>query len=337
MPSQTDHPHRRSLLNTCAATVLASVLTALAATGAHAQAYPSRPIQIIVGFPAGSTTDFVSRLAAEHLRAKLGQPVIVVNKPGANGAIGAVEAAHAAPDGYTLMATNTSLITVNPQLYRKPGYQASDFTAVTTITAAPLILTVNPTSERTGSFRTVSDLVKFAKAKPGDLRYASAGPGNITGLAFEVLANKAGFKALHVPYKGAVPAQQGVLGKEVDAFLDTPMAVPLVKAGKLTALAVTGPTRWRDLPDVPTMKEAGFPDVEVIFWGALMAPAKTPPEIIDKLYNALLSLREDPNLVRQLMPHGDVELLAPKEFADRIRKETAIWGEIIRRENLQLD
>jgi len=115
------------------------------------------------------------------------------------------------------------------------------------------------------------------------------------------------------------------------------MAVPHVKAGRLTALAVTGPTRWRDLPDVPTMKEAGFPEVEVVFWGALMAPAKTPPEIIDKLYTALSSLRDDPNMVRQLLPHGDVVLLPPNEFAERIRQETAIWGEIIRRENLQLD
>lgn len=327
---------RRQLLGWLAAGLAATTSVPAFAQGA-AQGYPSKPIQIIVGFPAGSTTDIVTRVAAEHLRKKLGQPVIVINKPGANGVIGATEAARAAPDGYTLMATNTSLITVNPQLYRKLSYAQSDFTAVTTLTAAPLILTINPQSERMGGFNTVQELANFAKAKPGDLRYASAGPGNITGLAFEVLANNAGFKALHVPYKGAVAAQQGVMGKEVDAFLDTPMAVPHVKAGRLRALAVTGPTRWRDLPDVPTMREAGFSDVYVVFWGALMAPAKTPPEIIDKLYNAMSSLRDDPEAVRQLLPHGDVELLPPKEFNERIRKETAVWGEIIRRENLQLD
>lgn len=334
--TRPEFPARRRLLGG-----LLAACTALAAQGAgaqgQAQSYPSRTIQIIVGFPAGSTTDLVTRVVAEHLRVKLGQPVIVVNKPGANGVIGATEAARATPDGYTLMATNTSLITVNPQLYRKLGYKQSDFTAVATITAAPLILTINPQSERTAAFKTVSDLVSFAKAKPGDLRYASAGPGNITGLAFEVLSNKAGFKALHVPYKGAVAAQQGVMAKEVDTFLDTPMAVPHIKSGKLAALAVTGPTRWRDLPDVPTMKEAGFPDVQVVFWGALMAPANTPPEIIDKLYAALSTLRDDPNAVRQLLPHGDVELLPPKEFNERIRQETEVWGEIIRREGLQLD
>jgi len=327
-------PPRRTLI----AALLAGA-AALSAGAAHAQAqgYPNRPIQIIVGFAAGSTTDIVTRVAAEHLRTKLGQPVVVVNKPGANGVIGATEAARAAPDGYTLMATNSSLITVNPQLYKKLGYQQSDFAPVTTLTMAPLILTVNPQSERTGSFKSAADLAAFARARPGELKYGSAGPGNITGLAFEVFSNKAGFKALHVPYKGAVAAQQGVMAKEVDTFLDTPMAVPHVKAGRLTALAVTGPTRWRDLPDVPTMKEAGFPEVEVTYWGALMAPAKTPPEIIEKIYSALSSLRDDPNLVRQLLPHGDVVMMPPKEFAERIAKETAVWGEIIRRENLQLD
>jgi tripartite-type tricarboxylate transporter receptor subunit TctC len=335
MPSNPLPTMRRQLLGALVA-VSAALPAAAFAQGA-AQGYPNRPIQILVGFAAGSTTDIVTRVAAEHLRNKLGQPVVVINKPGANGSIAAIEAARAAPDGYTLMATNSSLITVNPQLYRKPGYAQTDFTGVTTLTMAPLILTINPQSERTAGMRSAADMAAWARSRPGELRYASAGPGNITGLAFEVFANKGGFKALHVPYKGAVPAQQGVMGREVDTFLDTPMAVPHVKAGRLTALAVTGPTRWRDLPDVPTMKEAGFPDVEVVFWGALVAPARTPPEIIDKLHAALASLRDDPNLVKQLLPHGDIGLITPKEFNERIRKETAIWGEIIRRENLQLD
>ncbi len=335
MPSTFAPETRRQFVGALIAT--AALLPAAAFAQGAAQNYPSRPIQILVGFAAGSTTDIVTRVAAEHLRNKLGQPVVVINKPGANGSIAAIEAARAAPDGYTLMATNSSLITVNPQLYRRPGYAQTDFTGVTTLTMAPLILTINPQSERTAGMRSAADMATWARTRPGELRYASAGPGNITGLAFEVFANKGGFKALHVPYKGAVPAQQGVMGKEVDTFLDTPMAVPHVKAGRLTALAVTGPTRWRDLPDVPTMKEAGFPEVEVVFWGALVAPAKTPPEIIDKLHAALSSLRDDPNLVKQLLPHGDIGLIPPKEFNERIRKETAIWGEIIRRENLQLD
>lgn len=307
------------------------------AGAAHAQAFPTRPIQIIVGFAAGTTTDTIARVAAEHLRTRLGQPVIVINKPGANGVIGATEVMRAAADGHTLLATNTSSITVNPHLYRKLGYQMSDFTPVAMVTSAPLILTVNPANERIGSIRTVADLVNYARANPGALSYAAAGPGNITGLTFRILNNHAGIKATEVLYKSAVASQLGVLGKEVDAFIDTPLAVPPVKAGKLTALAVTGAKRWRDLPDVPTMKEAGYPQIDVTFWLALFAPAQTPPAIVEKLYEAMASLREDANLVRQLLPHGDIELTGPKAFSERLRTESAAWAEIIRRENIQLD
>ena len=320
--------------------LVGGLLAACAAVGtgtASAQTFPSKPIQIVVGFAAGTTTDVIARVAAEHMRNKFGLPVIVINKPGANGVIAATEVARAAPDGHTLLATNTSSMTVNPHLYRKLGYQMSDFAPVTMVTQAPLILTVNPTNERTGSIRTVADLVTYARANPGMLSYAAAGPGNITGLTFRILNNHAGIKANEVIYKSAVASQLAVLGKEVDSFIDTPGAVPHVKAGKLTALAVTSTRRWRDLPDVPTMKEAGFPQIDVTFWLALFVPAQTPAAIIDKLYTTLASLRDDPVLVRQLLSHGDVEMTNPKEFGERIRSESAMWGEIIRRENIQLE
>ena len=316
--------------------LLAACAVAAAST-AHAQAFPSKPIQIVVGFAAGTTTDVIARVAAEHLRAKLGVPVVVINKPGANGVIAATEVSRAAADGHTLLATNTSSMTVNPHLYRKLGYQLSDFVPVTMVTQAPLILTVNPTNERTGSFKTVADMITYMKANPGVLSYAAAGPGNITGLTFRILNNHAGVKANEVVYKSAVASQLGVLGKEVDAFIDTPGAVPHVKAGKLTALAVTSSKRWRDLPDVPTMKEAGYPQIDVTFWLALFAPSQTPPAIIDKLYSTLATLRDDPALVRQLVAHGDVEMTNPKDFGERIRTESAMWGEIIKRENIVLD
>lgn len=315
----------------------AAVAALPAAAQSPAQGFPSKPIQIVVGFAAGTTTDTIARVAAEQLRARLGQPVVVINKPGANGVIGATEVARAAPDGHTLLATNTSSMTVNPHLYRKLGYTMADFAPVTLMTSAPLILTVNPANERTGHIRTVAELVSWAKARPGSLSYAAAGPGNITGLTFRILNNHAGIKANEVLYKSAVASQMGVLAKEVDAFIDTPLAVPPIKAGKLTALAVTGPRRWRDLPDVPTLKEAGFPQIDVTFWLALFAPAQTPPAIIEKLHTALAGLKDDPNLVRQLLPHGDVDLTGPREFAERIRVESAGWAEIIKRENIQLD
>lgn len=307
------------------------------AAPAGAQGFPNRPIQIVVGFPAGSIIDVVTRVAAEHLRNRLGQPVVVINKPGANGVIAATEVARAAPDGYTLLSSNSSSMTVNHFLYRKLGYQPSDFTPVTMLTSAPLILVVNAQGDRTASMRTVADMVEFARAKPDEFTFAAGGPGNITGLTFKILANHANVKVRQVLYKSAAAAQLGLLGKEVDAFVDTPQAGPHVRAGKLTALAVTGPRRWRDLPDVPTLKEAGFPQVEVVFWLSLFAPAKTPPEIVDKLHGTLATLREDANLAKQLLPHGDIELMGPKEHIERIRVESAMWGEIIRKENLQLD
>lgn len=317
--------------------VVAASLAAVMAGGVQAQAFPTKPIQIVVGFAAGTTTDTIARVAAEHLRVKLGQPVVVINKPGANGVIGATEVARAVADGHTLLATNTSSMTVNPHLYRKLGYQMNDFVPVAMVTQAPLILTVNPGNERLASVRTVADLVGYARANPGALSYAGAGPGNITGLTFRILNNHAGIKANEVLYKSAVASQLAVLSKEVDAFIDTPLAVPHVKAGKLTALAVTSPKRWRDLPDVPTMKEAGYPQIDVTFWLALFAPAQTPPAIVEKLHAALVSLKDDANLVKQLLPHGDVEMTGPKEFGERIRAESAMWAEIIKRENIQLD
>jgi tripartite-type tricarboxylate transporter receptor subunit TctC len=304
---------------------------------AQVQPYPVKPIQIIVGFPAGTTTDLVVRVAAEALRARLGQPVVVINKPGANGAIGAGEVARASADGYTLLGTNTSSMTVNPHLYKKAGYQLADFAPLAMLTSAPLILTINPQGERTASVRTVADLVAFGRANPDKLSYAAAGPGNITGLTFRILSNQAGFKATEVLYKSAAASQLALLGKEIDAFIDTPLAVPQVRSGKLSALAVTSSTRWRDLPEVPTLKEAGYPNIDVTFWLALFAPAQTPPEIVEKLYSAIASMRDDAALMKQLTAHGDPVLMPPREFGEKVRAESAMWADIIRRENIQLE
>ncbi|MFT3800498.1 MAG: tripartite tricarboxylate transporter substrate binding protein [Burkholderiaceae bacterium] len=317
--------------------VLSAVLCVIAGTAA-AQAYPSKPIQIVVGFPAGTVTDFVARIAAERLRQQLGQPVVVINKPGANGAIGAQEVARAPADGYTLLGTNTSSMVVNPHLYRHSGYRLDDFRPVSVMTSAPLMLTVNADSERTGAFRTVADLVDYARARPDDLSYAAAGPGNITGLTFRILANAAGIEVREVQYKSATASQLAVLAKEVDAFIDTPQALPNIRAGKLTALAVTSSRRWSELPDVPTMAEAGYPQIDVTFWLALFAPASTPSDVVERLHGALRSLADDAGLARQLSAHGAIEVdTEPVGFAERIRRESALWAETVRRENIRLD
>ncbi len=327
--------HRRFLR---AATV--AMLAASVAGQVHAQttAFPGRPLRIIVGFPPGSSTDSIARASAEHLRLKLGQPVVVDNRPGANGVLGATEAARAAADGYTLLATNSSGITVNPQIYKKITYQPErDFAALTMSVSAPFILTINPSGERTASVNTVADLVALARARPGQLTYGSAGAGNLGHLGFEMINNRAGIRTVHVPYKGGSAAHLALLAREVDAHLATPSAVPTIKSGKLRALAVTSAKRWPDLPDVPTMIDAGFAGFDVPFWLGLMVPAQTPAPVIQTLYSALASMRDDANASRQLRVQGAVELMDPKTFAVRIRAETAAWGEVIKRENIQID
>ena len=305
----------------------------------HAQtpAWPSKPLRFVVGFPAGSITDSVARVLAEHLRGKLGQPVVVENRPGANGVLGVTEAARAAPDGYTILVTNSSSITVNPQLYKKLSYETRDFTPVSMVVSAPFILVVNPNNERTAAVNTLADFLALSKSKAGQLSYGSAGLGNLAHLSFETINNRAGIKTVHVPYKASSAAQIGLLGKEIDVLLDTPVASQQIQAGRLKALAVTSNKRWRDLPNVPTFAEAGLPGIDVTFWLGVLVPTATPAPIVQALAQAIQSVREDANAMKQLAIQGVVDLSDPTEFAARVRSETAAWGEVIRRENIQLD
>lgn len=323
---------RRAVLNAPLA-----LLAASPATRAQTASFPSRPLRIVVGFPPGNTLDVVTRIVAEALRKKLGQPIVVENKPGANGTIAASDVLRSPPDGHTLLATNSSGMTVNPQLYKKLGYQLADFAPVSMIVSAPLILTTHPGNERTRGVRTVADLMALARAKPGEMRFGSAGPGNITELSFATITNRAGVKFTTVPYKGTAAAQGGLLGQEVDCALDVPAAIPLVKAGRLNAVAVTGATRWRDLPDVPTIDESGFPGFEVTFWLALVASSQTPAPIVQALNAAISGLRADPAVTNLLLPHGNLELTDSDTFGRRMRTEYDMWAEVIRRENISLD
>lgn len=300
--------------------------------------YPSRPIRMMVGFPPGSSTDSIARAVGEHLRLKLGQPVVVDNRPGANGVLGVTDAAKATPDGYTLLATNSSSITVNPQIYRKISYRPErDFTPLTMAISAPFILTVNAAHDRTSNVHSVADLVKLARTRPNQLTYGSGGPGNLAHLGFEMINNRAGITSVHVPYKSGNAALLAVLGREIDMMLTTPSAVPHVTAGRLKALAVTTSRRWHELPGTPTMIESGYADFDVPFWLGILAPSKTPPAIIRTLYETISTMREDAAASKPLRAMGTVELMDPVNFASRIRAETALWGEIIKREKIQLD
>ena len=209
--------------------------------------------------------------------------MIVDNKPGANGAIGVGEVARSAPDGYTLLVTNSSSITINPQIYKKISYQTKDFAPVTMLLDAPFILTANPDWAGKHQIGSAQDLIVYAKRNPDKISYGSAGPGNIAHLAFASWSNRTGVKTTHVPDKTASQAQLAVLSGELDTQFDTWSALPQIAAGKLLPLAVTAPQRMKQLPNVPTMAEAGYADFNVTFWAGLLAPAGTPPGIVNKL------------------------------------------------------
>ena len=326
-------PTRRATLALC----LAASWLAAAPAQAQADNWPAKPIRIVVGFPAGSFTDTIARAVSDQLSKQLGQPVIVDNKPGANGAIGVGEVARSAPDGYTLLVTNSSSITINPQIYKKITYQPKDFAPVTMLLDAPFILTANPDWASKHQIRSAQDVIAYAKRNPDKISYGSAGPGNIAHLAFAQWSNRTGVKTTHVPYKSASQAQLAVLSGELDTQFDTWSALPQIAASKLLPLAVTAPQRMKQLPNVPTMAEAGYADFNVTFWAGLFAPAGTPPAIVDKLYEATKSMLQNEHARNVLSKQGDMVMLAPEPFGQRIAKEVADWKQVIQREAISLD
>ena len=316
-----------------AATAFALPLAAAADDGA----WPSRPIKMIVPFPAGSFTDTVERVLSDRMTKTLGQPVVVENKSGANGLIGVGEAAKAAPDGYTLLVTNSSSITINPQIYKKAPYTPTDLAPVTLVLEAPFILVANPEWAQKNNIGTVKDLVQYATKHPGTLSYGSAGPGNVAHLSYLLLNNRAKIKTTHVPYKSAGQAQMAVLSGELQTTFDTWTAVPHIKAGKLKPLAISGTKRMAQLPDVPTMEEAGYAPFNSTFWIGMLAPAGTPPQILQKLDAAARGVLEDAKAKAGLSAQGDVIMVGPVDYAKRVEKEVVDWGAVIRREGVTLD
>ena len=264
------------------ARVIAAAATA-ALLGLHtesAQAYPDRPISMIVPFAPGGPTDIIARIVADSLSHALKQPVVVENKPGAAGNIGMGLAARAKPDGYTLLLTSTA-IAVNPAIYKSLPYDPiKDFTPVSELVDSPNVLVVKPSS----GIKTVGDLVARAKAAPGTFNYSSPGIGTKSNLTGEELKVRAGIEMTHIAYRGAGPASVAVLDGTVQVgSVALPAAEGMIKSGQLTALAVTGPERWSDLPNVPTMIESGYPGFVSVTFSALFAPAGTPKDIVELL------------------------------------------------------
>ncbi|HVY58760.1 MAG TPA: tripartite tricarboxylate transporter substrate binding protein [Xanthobacteraceae bacterium] len=309
----------------------------LAGSGrAAAEDYPSRPVRLIVAFTAGGTTDFSARLLADKLRTVLGQPVIVENKPGANGAIAAEYVAKADPDGYTLFFTTVGAVAVNPALRADLPYDpVKDFVPVGLAVRNSTMLVVS------SSFKANSakELAVLAKAQPGHITVAITGIGAISHLGLELYQAAAGVKFQAVPYRGASQAVTDILGGQLDAlFGDVPTILSQVRAGKLKPLAATSKERSEIFPDVPTFVEQGFAGVVGDNWAGVLAPARTPPDIIRKLNAAMTTALNDAELRQKLGNSGVTPWpSSPEEFARYLKEEIDRWGEVVRTHHIKLD
>jgi tripartite-type tricarboxylate transporter receptor subunit TctC len=296
-------------------------------------AWPARPIRIIVPLPPGGPSDIVLRGAAEKMQAVLKQPIIIDNKPGAAGNLGAAEAARATADGYTWLWSTDTLLTVNPHVYPKLNFKPEDLQPVMRASAFSQTLVCNPAL----GFKGVADLVKAARQRR--LTYASGGAGSPGHLSTELFKTAAGIEMVHIPYKGPAPAMQDVIGGQVDCgFLAGPTVLPLVRAGKLVALAVSGAKRSPLLPDVPTVAEAGYPGFDATFSLVLFAPRGVPRSVIDTMHAALAAALNQPELVERLR-QTDQEVIAdsPEASAARLAADSRTWGSVARKIGLQLD
>ncbi len=300
---------------------------ALWSTIAVAQSYPTKPIRIIVGYPAGGPTDMIARTVAQKLSPALGQQVIVDNRPGASGMIGAELAVKAPPDGYTLLTVPITYA-VTPSVFPKMPYDAEkDLAPVALVAAAPFILVVHPTLP----VKTVKDLIALAKSRPGQINYASASAGGMPHLAGELFNIMAGVKLTHIPYKGAAPATIDLLAGQVSLMVNNMLsAMPHVKSGKLRAVAVTSAKRSSAVPELPTVAET-IPGFEASGWYGAFAPAATPREIIAKLNGEINRLMRQPDVAQRLAGDGvEAVTMTPAEFGTYLHSEIVKWGKVVK-------
>ena len=316
-------------------TFLAAALLALA-TPAFSQGYPSKPVKIVVGFAPGSATDILARVVADAFSKSMGQPFVVENKPGAGGSIGAAQVKDAPADGYTLVAAGSGPFGINPAIQSNLPYDAvRDFALIGNIVLTPQALVVGTQTP----YRTLKDFVDAAKAKPGEVPYASLGNGSTSHLAMEAFQAAAGIKLNHVPFKGSGDAQTAILAGQVPIMSDTiPGILAQVKAGKLRAIGVAIPKRSAFLPDVPTVAEQGYPGFEAVGWIGLAAPAKTPPAVLDKLNAEIRKMLQDPAVkakFEQLAfePVGD----SREQFTAFVKSEIAKWSQVAKASGAKVD
>ena len=316
-------------------TVLAALGLTAATIDANAQTWPTKPIRAIVPVAAGSTTDIIPRVVFEQLSSQLGQTIVVENRTGAGGTIGAAFVAKADPDGYTILA-HGSAHTIAPALYPNLSYHpARDFAAVVPFGISPSVLVVSPAK----GFKTVGDLVAVAKAKPGALNFSSVGVGTATHLSAERFRSSAGVEALHVPFRGGAEAMSEVIAGRVDFFFGpVGLVLPQIREGKLVGLVVNSSKRAAALPDIPTTLEAGFNDAEYPIWFGIFAPAKTPRDIVDHLQRETVKALQAPKVREKLSALGvDPMVMTPAEFDAHVQKEIAINAALVKAAGIKPD
>jgi tripartite-type tricarboxylate transporter receptor subunit TctC len=320
---------RRTFLYGAAATICA------VPRGAQAQAYPNHTVRIIVPTPAGGPVDTMARVIANALPPILGQPVVIENRAGAGNTIGSKAAATADPDGYTLIYTAASGLIMSPMLYKSAGYTADDFAPVAILTETPMVLVVHPSVKA----KTLAELIALAKANPGKLNYSTGGAGTLPHLTAELFKTLSGTQITHVPYHGGGPALADVVAGQVQMTFDTVgTSLGFIRDGKLRALALVGPKRMTELPDVPAMPELGFPTIVTGAWTALLAPKATPPAVVARLNAACNEALKTPTIQAALQRLGAQERGGePEALTKVIKDDTAKWTPIVKQLGLKAD
>ena len=316
--------------------VLSVVLALASMTGALAQEYPSKPTRVIVPVAAAGMTDIVARMFGQKLQERLGQPVLIENKPGAGGNIGTEFVARAAPDGYTLLYAYPGPLVVNPSLYKNLGYDPlRDFVPVSLLVSYSMVLAVNPGIPA----KTVAELIAVAKKSPQPLTYGSAGNATTSHLIMELFRREAGIQMLHIPYKGAAPAMTDLIGGQLSAMVDAlTLVMPQHQAGRIRAIAITSKERSPAAPDLPTVAESGIKDFEVLGWQGVLVPTGTPRPVIDRLSREFAVFVNDPAVKKDLASRGlDPAYKDTNGFAQMIRSELGIWRRVVTESNIKAD
>jgi tripartite-type tricarboxylate transporter receptor subunit TctC len=303
---------------------------------ASAQAYPSKPIRLVVGFAPGGAADTVARAIGDHLGRVLGQPIVIENRAGAGSSIAAENVAKSPPDGYSVLIASPASISVNPALNPKLNYKPSDLAPITKVSSSPLLIVVNPAT----GMSSVKDLVAAAKRDPGKLNYATSGVGSAPHFGAALFSQVAGIEMVHVPFKGGSPAVVSLVAGDTQVSFATPPSVlPMVKAGRLRALAVTSRERSPLMPEIPGMVESGVPDYEIAFWYGFFVPAGTPPEIVKRLFDATVVAAQRPEVKAALAREGTEVALSqsPEEFAAFLAKDAAFWIQLAKQSGATAD